>query len=257
VAAQRGHGIPEAPHTTAAGGWPHGHGATSTKTKPRACPTWTPAPSTHAPSLWAWAYCLAVAFTHSSQVTGLAACPGSGPPPVSITASGSWQMPVSQSMHPPFRLPPVLAAATSRVCLVCPVCLSLPLPSPSTSPPSSPPSPPSVSASSASSSEKAKNKWASRPDQQKTGRIHLSQCVVSGPLWARFVGALTWWGRKNSDAGPVWEAPAGPGWGGAYGPGMGGACGPPGSGSRCTTCTQMPLPRAAHLWVGGGGGTIA
>jgi hypothetical protein len=45
VAAQRGHSTPEAPHTPAAG---HRgmHGATSTKTKSRACPTWTPAPST-------------------------------------------------------------------------------------------------------------------------------------------------------------------------------------------------------------------
>jgi hypothetical protein len=50
VAAQRGHinSIPEAPHTPAAG-WPQqGHGAAFTKTKSRACPTWTPAPSTHA-----------------------------------------------------------------------------------------------------------------------------------------------------------------------------------------------------------------
>jgi hypothetical protein len=29
-------------------GWPQGHGATSTKRKSRACPTWTPAPNTHA-----------------------------------------------------------------------------------------------------------------------------------------------------------------------------------------------------------------
>jgi hypothetical protein len=48
VAAQRGHDIPEArPHTPAAG-HRQGHGATSTKTKSRACPTWTPAPSRHA-----------------------------------------------------------------------------------------------------------------------------------------------------------------------------------------------------------------
>jgi hypothetical protein len=51
VAAQRGHSTPEAPHTTAAGHRPQGHGATSTKTKPRACPTWTPAPSTYARTL--------------------------------------------------------------------------------------------------------------------------------------------------------------------------------------------------------------
>jgi hypothetical protein len=47
VAAQRGHSIPEAP-TAYDSGWPQGHGATSTKTKSRACPTWTPAPNTHA-----------------------------------------------------------------------------------------------------------------------------------------------------------------------------------------------------------------
>jgi hypothetical protein len=34
--------------TAYASGWPQEHGATSTKTKSRACPTWTPAPSTHA-----------------------------------------------------------------------------------------------------------------------------------------------------------------------------------------------------------------
>jgi hypothetical protein len=46
VAAQRGHSTPEALHTPAA--WPQGHGTTSTKTKSCACPTWTPAQSTHA-----------------------------------------------------------------------------------------------------------------------------------------------------------------------------------------------------------------
>jgi hypothetical protein len=36
-------------HRIRPSGWPQGHGATSTKTKSRACPTWTPAPSsTHA-----------------------------------------------------------------------------------------------------------------------------------------------------------------------------------------------------------------
>jgi hypothetical protein len=44
---ERGHSTPEAPHTPASS-WPQGHGATSTKTKSCACPTWTPAPSTHA-----------------------------------------------------------------------------------------------------------------------------------------------------------------------------------------------------------------
>jgi hypothetical protein len=38
VAAQRGYITPEAP-TAYASGWPQGHGATSTKTKSRACPT--------------------------------------------------------------------------------------------------------------------------------------------------------------------------------------------------------------------------
>jgi hypothetical protein len=46
-------GSSKRPHHTRGGtayasGWPRGHGATSMKTKPRACPTWTPALSTRA-----------------------------------------------------------------------------------------------------------------------------------------------------------------------------------------------------------------